>query len=144
MSETARTLLAFDYGEKRIGVAVGQTLTESATPLGIINVKDLVPDWSAVNTLLKTWQPDALVVGKPLNMDGTDQLTTARAARFGNQLRARYGLPVYATDERLSTREAYQRMQGQKPAKRNADSVAAQVILEGWFAEHREKSRAHG
>ena len=92
MDET-QTLIAFDFGEKRIGTAIGQTVTRTATPLETIPVRRARPDWNAVDRLIEDWKPDALVVGLPLNMDGTDQWITTRARRFANRLHARSGLP---------------------------------------------------
>ena len=135
MEETA-TLIAFDFGEKRIGTAIGQTVTRTATPLQTIPVRRARPDWSAIDRLIRAWKPDALVVGLPLNMDGTPQWITARARRFANRLQARSGLPVHLADERLSTREAWTRLIESGSRRDGPDPVAAQVILEGWFAEH--------
>ena len=129
----ARTILAFDFGLKRIGVAVGQTRTLSASPLQTLTVK-LKPDWKTIAGLIETWAPDALVVGLPLNMDGSEQEMTHEARRFGRQLEGRFKIPVHLVDERLSTREAMDRLGTQGRAGDDADAVAAQVILEDWFA----------
>ena len=134
-----RTLLAFDYGEKRIGVAVGQELTCTATPLTTVGARDGKPDWAAVTRLIEEWRPDALVVGLPLNMDGSPHRLTRAAQRFGNQLHGRYNLPVEMVDERLSSLEAERVLardsfRGQKKA--DIDEVAARVILESWFEQH--------
>ena len=141
MDET-QTLIAFDFGEKRIGTAIGQTVTRTATPLETISVRGARPDWNAVDRLIEDWKPDALVVGLPLNMDGTDQWITTRARRFANRLHARSGLPVHLADERLSTREAWARLIESGSRRCGPDPLAAQVILEGWFADqcgnHRE------
>ena len=127
------TLLGFDFGERRIGVAVGQTLTGTATPLTTLPARDGTPDWERIAALVREWQPDALVVGLPLNMDGSEQTLTARARRFGNRLRARVALPLHFADERLSTREARDR-EGDAAPREGRDALAAQVILEGWMA----------
>ncbi len=129
-----RTLLAFDFGLKRIGVAVGQTQTRSANPLETVAVKRERPDWPAIAKLIGTWTPDALVVGLPLNMDGSEQEMTHRAKRFGRQLEGRFGMPVHLVDERLSTREARNRLQLEGRVDQGADPVAAQIILEDWFS----------
>ena len=129
------TLIAFDFGEKRIGIAIGQTVTRTATPLDTVPVRRRKPDWSAIDRLIDAWRPDALVVGLPLNMDGTDQGMTPRARRFANHLHARSGLPVHLADERLSTREAWTRLVESGSRRDGPDPVAAQVILEGWLAE---------
>jgi len=129
----AMTLLAFDFGLKRIGVAVGQTLTGTANPLQTIAVRRDIPDWPAIARLIETWQPNALVVGMPLNMDGTEQQMTRCAKRFGRQLEGRFGLPVHLVDERLSTHEAKTRLSSVGRGEAEADPVAAQVILESWL-----------
>jgi putative Holliday junction resolvase len=132
---SARTLLAFDFGLKRIGVAVGQTQTLSANPVDTVAVRRERPDWQAIARLVETWNPDALVVGLPLNMDGSDQEMTLRARRFGRQLNGRFSLPVHLVDERLTTREARTRLHHEGRAGEDADSVAAQIILEDWFSQ---------
>lgn len=138
MSEGPATLLAFDYGEKKIGVAVGQTLIETASPVGLVKVRQATPDWQAIACLIKTWQPNALVVGVPLHMDGTEQSMTRAARKFIGQLRHRFQLPVHATDERLSTNEAKDRLLQAGRQHDDDDPVAAQVILEGWLAANHE------
>ena len=135
----ARTLLCFDYGLKRIGVAVGQELTGTASALTTVAARDGKPDWDAISRLFEEWRPDAVVVGLPLNMDGTDHELSRRARRFGNQLHGRYNLPAHLIDERLSSLEAESRLKGglrQKARhKEDIDKLAAQVILETWLAE---------
>lgn len=137
MTARAETLLAFDYGEKRIGVAVGQTLTGTANPLETIRVTGAGPDWGAISRIVRAWQPDTLVVGLPLNMDGTEQGVTARARRFANQLHGRLGLPVDLVDERLTTREARDRLACAGRAGDDDHPVAAQIILEGWLNQQK-------
>src|SRR5690348_12316688 len=109
-NQTQKIVLGFDFGMKRIGVAVGQAITKSARPLTTLKANQGVPQWEVLNKLIKTWQPDALVVGIPLNMDGTEQPLTQAAAAFSNELKQRYGLPVYGMDERLSTKDARERL----------------------------------
>jgi putative Holliday junction resolvase len=128
----ALTLIGFDYGNKRIGVAVGQTVTGTATPLETIACVDGKPDWSRISRLIEQWHPQALVVGDPLNMDGTDQEVSINADKFSDELTRRFPLPVYRTDERLSSYEAKQRLK----STRDLDPVAAQAILETWLAEY--------
>ena len=137
MTERTETLLAFDYGEKHIGVAVGQTLTGTANPLESIRVTRSHPDWAAISRIVNTWQPDALVVGLPLNMDGTEQTLTRRARRFANQLLGRYRLPMHLVDERLTTREARNRLACAGRAGADDHPVAAQIILESWLNERK-------
>lgn len=125
------TLLCFDYGEKRIGVAVGQQVTGTATALEIVPVRGGRPDWERIGALVQDWQPAALVVGVPLNMDGTPQPMTATAERFARRLRGRFGIPVHRADERLTTYAA-RRL---RPGQVRVDAEAARVILESWLAE---------
>ena len=126
------TLLCFDFGTKRIGVAVGQTLTATATPLTIIPVRNNRPDWNRIGALIAQWQPQALVVGQPLNIDGSRQPLSAGVDAFARKLRGRYCLPVLRADERLSTVEARARLRNSAAV----DHVAAQVILESWLQQH--------
>ncbi len=133
-------VIAFDYGEKRIGVAVGQTVTNTATPLKPLLAKDGQPDWQTVERLIKEWQPDYLLVGLPLNMDTTEQLLTRRAKKFANRLKGRFGIAVKMMDERLSSVEAREQLfsaGGFKGLNKNSiDSQAACLILESWFNSH--------
>ena len=140
MTERAETLLAFDYGEKHIGVAVGQTLTGTANPLETVRVTSASPDWNAISRIVNTWRPAALVVGLPLNMDGTEQNVTRSARRFGNQLLGRYRLPVHLVDERLTTREARDRLALEGRVGSDDHPVAAQIILESWLNEQRSSA----
>jgi len=134
----ARTLLGFDYGLKRIGVAVGQELTGTASALTTVTARDGKPDWEAISRLIEEWRPDAVVVGLPLNMDGSDHELSRRARRFGNQLHGRYNLPAYFIDERLSSLEAEALLKGKSHHKalykESIDKLAAQVILETWLS----------
>jgi len=131
------TILGFDFGLKRIGVAVGQLLTKTATPLTIIIANNGEPQWHAIDKIIQEWQPAALVVGLPLNMDGTSQPITELAQKFAERLHEHYQLPIYTTDERLTTREAREQIfqAGGYRALRSGpvDGVAAQIILEGWL-----------
>lgn len=126
------TLICFDYGRKRIGVAVGQTITGTATPLETISVEKGVPDWRRIKEILDKWRPHALVIGDPVNLDGSSQPMSLASDRFVRQLSARFDYPVYRIDERLSSYEARARLKD----TRNLDPVAAQVILETWLSEH--------
>jgi len=131
------TLLSFDFGTKSIGVAIGQKLTGTARPLPALKAQDGTPDWSKIEALLKEWQPDRVVVGLPLNMDGSEQPLTARARKFANRLHGRFGVPVDLHDERLSTVEAradlFSRGGFRALNKGSVDSLSAAVILESWF-----------
>jgi len=133
----ARTLLGFDFGMKNIGIAVGQELTSTANPLTAIKARDGVPDWSQIEKLLKEWQPDLLIVGLPLNMDGTEQEMTAAAKRFGNRLNGRFNIPVEWQDERLTTYEALDQMgirsKMDSRQRSDVDQLSAQLILQSWL-----------
>ena len=136
------TLLAFDPGRRRIGVAVGQSLTGTATPLATLPARRSEPDWQALARLVDCWEPQAMVVGLPLNMDGSEQDTTRLARRFRRALEDRFGLPVHLVDERLSTREARARLACAGRTRAGDDPVAAQVILEDWFAQYARREAA--
>ncbi|HEX6929017.1 MAG TPA: Holliday junction resolvase RuvX [Gammaproteobacteria bacterium] len=136
----ASTLLGFDYGTRRIGAAVGQSLTRTASPLHPVAARDGAADWSAIAQLIAEWQPSAIVVGVPYNMDGSRQEMTDRAERFLRQLQGRFHLPVHAVDERLSSHEAEDRLRTARQegrrgriAKPEIDSAAACVLLETWL-----------
>lgn len=136
---SAQVLLGFDFGTQRIGVAVGQQLTGTAAPLVTLKNRDGAPDWEAIGRLLEEWRPTALVVGLPLNMDGSEQEMTRLARRFGNRLAGRYNLPVYPVDERLTSFEAEQRLTesgGKTHDKGDIDRLAAQSILQAWLDQH--------
>jgi putative Holliday junction resolvase len=132
-----RTLLGFDYGLKNIGVAVGQELTQTASPLTVIKARDGIPNWDDVEVLLKEWQPELLIVGLPLNMDGTEQEMTVAARKFGNRLNGRFQIAVEWQDERLSTFEALEqlgiRSKLQSKNRDDVDRISAQLILQSWL-----------
>lgn len=131
------TLIAFDFGTKSIGVAVGQRITGTARPLSSLKAQDGTPDWNAVEKILKEWQPDAVIVGLPLNMDGTEQPLTARARKFANKLHGRFGVKIELHDERLSTVEAraglFEHGGYRALNKGRVDSASAVIILESYF-----------
>lgn len=129
------TVLGFDFGTKKIGVAVGQTLTRSANPLAVIRAQDGVPNWETIEELIQTWQVDACVVGIPLNMDGSEQPITESARKFANRLHGRFHLPVHLMDERLTTDAAKREMKRLDKDEHNLDSYAAKIILEAWLSE---------
>ncbi len=135
--QLAGTVLGFDFGERRIGVALGETLLGIAHPL--VTIDTLVTDerFAAIANLLAEWKPVALIVGLPTHADGTAHNMTRLATKFSNRLKARYGLPVFLVDERYTSEvaesmlgEAGLRGRKQKPA---LDQVAAQTILQSWF-----------
>lgn len=135
------TVLGFDVGARRIGVAVGSAFGSGARALAVVDVHAHGPDWQAIDKLHAEWRPDGLVVGDPMTIDGGDQPIRKRAQAFARELHARYQLPVVLIDERTSSIEAAQRFaldraEGRK-RKRDAvalDAVAAAVIIERWLA----------
>ncbi|MBO6656002.1 MAG: Holliday junction resolvase RuvX [Pseudomonadales bacterium] len=122
--------MAFDFGTTKIGVAVGQKITGTATPLSIVPARDGIPDWEAMDRLIEEWQPKEFVVGLPINMDGTESDMSLAAEKFSRRLHGRYNIPAHLMDERLSTFEAksYDGDPGQ------VDAIAAKLILESWLA----------
>ena len=135
-----RSLMGFDFGTRSIGIATGQEITGTASPLTSLKANDGIPDWSQLEKLLKEWRPDLLVVGLPLNMDGTEQEMTVRARKFGQRLHGRFGFQVEFKDERLTTTDAKARLfehGGYKAlGKSRVDAVSAQLILESWMESH--------
>ena len=131
------TYLAFDFGVKRIGVAVGEWLMAMAHPLKTIRSERNDERFSAIAALIEEWRPIELIVGLPLALDGTPHAMTARCIRFANQLRGRFGIAVEYADERLSSVEAEERLResgyNAKGAREHVDSVAAQLILHSYF-----------
>jgi putative Holliday junction resolvase len=128
------TALGFDYGTRRIGVAFGQSVSGTARPLPILPAVDGVPDWNQVAKLIDAWQPDVLVVGMPYNMEGSEGELVTRARKFANRLHGRFHLPCYGIDEHLSSHAAEELVDS---SDEPLDSIAAQLILESWFAELR-------
>lgn len=131
--------IAFDYGVKSIGVAVGQKITGTASPLSALKANDGIPNWQTIADVFAEWQPDNLLVGLPLNMDGSEQEITQRARKFANRLHGRFGLTVHTHDERLSTVDAKARLFElggfKKLTKEKVDSVSACLIYESWVTE---------
>lgn len=133
MPET--TVLGFDLGSHSTGVAVGNLLTCTATPLGAIRGFSKGHDWPAISELIQTWQPDQLVVGRPVNMFDEKQPMTARSEKFIRQLHGRYGLPVAAVEERLTSRAAHEFDGVRHQDKALIDSLAAKLIVESWLQQ---------
>ena len=129
----SHTYLGFDYGAKRIGVAVGNTVSASASALDTVKVTSNKTDWEHISRLLAEWQPDALIVGLPIKMDRTDNPITADAKRFANRLHGRYHLPVHLIDERLTSHMALSEIRDagyNRRSKDLVDSYAAREILQ--------------
>ena len=135
------TVLGFDVGARRIGVAVGSGFGVGARALAVVDVHPSGPDWAEIERLRREWRPDGLVVGDPMSLDGGDQPIRKIAQAFARELRVRTNLPVVMVDERSSSIEAAQRFAGERAQgrkrKRDAavlDAVAAAIIIERWLA----------
>jgi putative holliday junction resolvase len=128
------TLLGFDFGPRKIGVAVGQTVTASASALETIRSRGERPDWPRIERLVRDWRPSAAVVGLPFNMDDTETAIAPRARRFARQLAGRFGLEVHLVDERLTSIEARRHL-GPAASREEVDAEAAKLILETWLCE---------
>jgi len=149
MNEAHHVAMAFDFGRKHIGTAIGQELTGSSRPLATIGVRNEQPDWQAIERLIDKWQPDVLVVGLPLNLDGTKQRMTRLARQFAGELEMRFQRHVVMVDERLTTVAARAALTDvgsghrdrNKRDKHFIHQAAAQLILEAWFNEQRHENR---
>jgi putative Holliday junction resolvase len=128
-ADEPRTFLAFDFSLRRVGVATGNSLTRSATPLKTLSSDGGDARWDAIARLVEQWQPSALVVGVPVHPDGATHDNTRRAQRFARRLAARFGLPVHEVDERYTTVEA------RTAGARDADAAAAALILEQFLRQ---------
>lgn len=125
------TVLGFDFGMSRIGVAVGQSITRTASPLAIVAARDGIPNWPELDALIETWHPGILVVGDPVNMDGSDSNMAALARKFARRIQARWHIPTEMVDERLSSAEARSLSDEVR-----IDDVAAALITETWLEHH--------
>jgi len=140
---TPGLILAFDYGQRRIGVACGDTVSRTATPLGGVSAGDAGGHWAAIDTLIREWKPAIVVVGLPYNVDGSESAMTVAARGFADELAKRYGLPVHMVDERYSSLEAQTRLKAaresglrkRRVAKTDIDAAAACIVLERWLTE---------
>ena len=128
------TSLGFDFGTHKIGIAVGQTITGTANPVTTLSYVKHKPDWDKIGQIIDEWKPETLVVGLPYQMDDKEAELADRAKRFARQLEGRFRLPVSMVDERLTSKEASNRL-GKKAAKdvTLVDSMAAKLILETWL-----------
>jgi len=142
-SAAAQIILAFDFGQRRIGVACGDTVSRSAAPLGAVPVGPAGLPWDAFGSLMREWRPAVLVVGLPYNVDGTESGAADAARGFADELARRYALPVRLVDERYSSLEAGMRLKDaresgarkRRVSKPDVDAAAACIILERWFNE---------
>jgi len=131
-------IIAFDYGEKKIGVAVGQTSTNTSSPLQIIFNKDNNTNWTSISSLLDEWKPDLILLGKPLNMDGSDSEIMKKVDKFYKELKSIYDADIEFVDERLTTFEAREILKDEKHD--NVDAHAAKILIDNWFDINRDKS----
>lgn len=138
------TVLGFDFGAKRIGIATGQTLTGNANPLQTLTNVNNKPDWDKIESLIKEWKPQALIVGLPYLLDGQETEMTLRADKFSRRLHGRFGLPVFTVSETLSSFEAEDQLkQHKKIGKQNKgeiDKLAAALITETWLQQEYDKN----
>ena len=131
------TVLAFDFGTRRIGVAVGTTITRSARPLATIDTPEGETRAAALARVIAEWQPELLVVGLPMHADGAPHAMTERARRFGEELRARFAIPVAYADERYTSELAKTALAGRgREGRRMRDEAAAQIILQAWLDDN--------
>ena len=126
-------ILAFDFGEKRIGVAVGQTETNTSSPLQVIQNKDNKINWNEISILLDEWKPDLILIGKPLNMDGTDSEIMKKVDKFFQKLKSTYEAEYQYVDERLTTFEAREILKENE--KDFVDANAAKILIDSWFID---------
>ncbi len=130
-------VIGFDFGLRRIGVAIGQTITQTATPEVIVASKDGKPDWQHITELFEQWKPVAIVVGLPMRLNGEGQALTQPARKFGQRLSGRYNRPIFYIEEQLSSIEAENRIKKTTKKKNNEiqhiDDHAAQIILQNWL-----------
>jgi putative Holliday junction resolvase len=148
VNQTSEVLMAFDYGARRIGVAVGQALTGTASPAGTVEVRAGEPDWAGIERVAREWSPARLVVGLPYNMDGTETVLTPACRAFGAELSRRLALPVEFVDERLTSaaatadlREARRSgARARRVRREDIDAHAARHILETWLRGAAERT----
>jgi putative pre-16S rRNA nuclease len=132
-----QTVIGFDYGEQRIGVATGQAITSSSSPLTTLNAIKQKPDWDSIEKIISEWQPDALIVGLPLFLDGSVSEMTKKAERFSRQLEGRFHLPVHMINESLTSFEAEQYLtKKNQHNKQEIDKIAAAIIVQSWLEQN--------
>ncbi|SPL71077.1 Holliday junction resolvase RuvX [Acinetobacter stercoris] len=136
-SNPAQMIMAFDFGTQKMGMAVGQALIESASPLALFPMKDGIPNWDNLHKIIKQYQPNLFLVGLPLNMDETESELSARARKFARRLRHQTNIETFMVDERLTTRDARNELEHYHTQGRGkniaADSMAACLFIESWY-----------
>jgi putative Holliday junction resolvase len=139
-NQTINKVIGFDYGKQRTGIASGQTITNTATPLTTLNQIEGNPDWDGIKDQIEQWQPDALIIGVPYQLDGTTSTMTKAALHFGDCLKKRFKLPVFEINEALSSYEAEGTLKQSKKItqqnKHEVDKIAAAVIVQSWLDQH--------
>ena len=139
MKAHPRVILAFDFGLKYIGLAIGQEITNTSHTFFSLKANSGLPNWDELDVIVKDWKPELFVVGNPLNMDGSNSKIKNKSDNFSKLINKRYNIPVELMDERLSTREATDRMRSDSifltASAADIDGLSAQVILESWFGE---------
>ena len=136
MIEESGVVMAFDYGLRNIGIAIGQNITKSASTFYAVKAKEGKPDWTRLDLIVEEWRPDLFIVGDPFNMDGTKSNFQKRISKFSLDLKKRYKIKVHMMDERLTTKEAKERIKNESnllKGSTNKHSISAQIILEDWF-----------
>ena len=136
MTEEPGVVMAFDYGLRNIGIAIGQNITKSASTFYAIKAKEGEPDWIKLDSIVKEWEPALFIVGDPFNMDGTRSEFQKRISQFSTKLKNRYKIRLHMLDERLTTKEAKERIKTESSELKkstNKHSISAQIILEDWF-----------
>ena len=136
MVKESGVVMAFDYGLRNIGIAIGQNITKSASTFYAIKAKEGVPDWIKLDSIVEEWEPGLFIVGDAFNMDGTKSEFQKKIAKFSTELKRRYKIELYMMDERLTTKEAKERIQDKPDGIKdsaNKHSISAQIILEDWF-----------
>ena len=138
-----RSVLGFDFGLKRIGLATGQTITGTASPLVTLEAVNQQPDWQSIETQIRQWKPDALIVGIPYQPDGGESDITRAARNFSRKLEQRFNLPVYTIDESLSSYEAEEQLRQDmiisKHNKHEIDKMAAAIIVQSWLDSQQDR-----
>ena len=123
-------VMSFDFGMKRIGVAVGQKVTQTASGLGVVQAFDGIPMWDYLDKIVLDWQPERFIVGLPINMDGSNSEMSKKAQKFSRRISSRYNIRSEMFDERLTSFEAREH-----DGKTHIDAIAAKIILESWLRE---------
>lgn len=149
MPGTPETILALDFGRRRIGVAIGQTITASASPAGFIRNTQDGPDWHKISEIVDEWQPDRIVVGLPLHADGSASEMSEHVTAFAAEL-GRLDLPVHMQDERHTSQEAEELLKNERAMglrgrirKEEVDSAAAVLIAERWLQQNSRSTKAN-